>query len=81
MSTVDVKLPELGADVEGAKVSFWYVAVGEPVAEGGNLVQVLTDKAAVDVPSPARGTLVEQCFGEDQAVRVGQVVGRLQVEG
>ena len=75
MADVDVKLPELGEDAgDSAKVSFWYVDPGEAVAEGANLVQMLTDKATFDVPSPLAGTLKELRADEDQQVAVGDVI-------
>ena len=82
MAEVDVKLPELGEDAgDEARVSFWYVAEGEEVEEGDDLVQMLTDKATFDVPSPARGKVVKLIVEEDQQVKVGQALCRLQVEG
>jgi len=81
MAEVDVKLPELGEDAgDEARVSFWYVIEGEEVEEGDDLVQMLTDKATFDVPSPARGKVVKHLVEEDQQVKVGQVLCRLQVE-
>lgn len=75
MSDVEVKLPELGKDAgDSAKVSFWYVDPGEAVAEGANLVQMLTDKATFDVPSPLAGTVKELRADEDQQVSVGDVI-------
>ena len=82
MAVMDVPLPELGEDAgDEARVSFWYVDVGETVGEGDDLVQMLTDKATFDVPSPVKGKLVEQLAGEEQAVKVGQALCRIQVGG
>ena len=81
MAEVEVKLPELGEDAgDEARVSFWYVAEGEEVEEGDDLVQMLTDKATFDVPSPSRGKVVKLLAEEDQQVKVGQVLCRLRVE-
>jgi pyruvate dehydrogenase E2 component (dihydrolipoamide acetyltransferase) len=81
MAVVDVKLPDLGDEAgDEAYVSFWYVEPDEDVEEGDNLVQMLTDKATFDVPSPRKGRLVERLADEDDEVKVGQVLCRLQVE-
>ena len=81
MPVLDVRLPELGAEAgDEARVSFWYVDVGEEVEEGDDLVQMLTDKATFDVPSPAAGKVVGLVAQEDQEVKVGQVLCRLEVE-
>jgi pyruvate/2-oxoglutarate dehydrogenase complex dihydrolipoamide acyltransferase (E2) component len=80
MAELEVKLPEMGEEAGNvARVSFWYVSVGESVEEGDDLVQMLTDKATFDVPSPAAGTVVAQVADEDQEVKVGDVLCRLKV--
>jgi len=82
MADLEVRLPELGEEAgTEARVSFWYVSMGERVEEGDDLVQMLTDKATFDVPSPAAGTVVERVADEDQEVKVGDVLCRLKVEG
>ena len=81
MAELEVKLPTLGEDAgDEARVAFWYVDVGEEVDEGDDLVQMLTDKATFDIPSPAAGKLIGQSAEEDQTVKVGQVLCRLMVE-
>jgi pyruvate/2-oxoglutarate dehydrogenase complex dihydrolipoamide acyltransferase (E2) component len=82
MAEVDVKLPTLGDDAgDEAKVSFWYVDVGEDVKEGDDLLQMLTDKATFDVPSPVSGRVTAQLASEDQTVKVGEVLCRMDVKG
>ena len=75
----DVTLPELGEDagVE-ATVSFWYVEEGGAVKEGEDLVEMVTDKATFNVPSPATGTLVEQSVSEGDVVAVGGKMGVIE---
>ena len=80
MAEREVTLPDLGEDAgDSAKVSFWYVDPGEKVASGDNLVQMLTDKATFDVPSPEGGTVKEHKVGEGGEVAVGQVLCILEV--
>ena len=82
MAEVDVKLPSLGEDAgDEARVSFWYVDVGEEVKEGDDLLQMLTDKATFDVPSPVSGRVSALLVEENQQVKVGQVLCRIRVEG
>ena len=81
MAAMEVKLPDLGEDAgDEARVAFWYVEVGEYVEKEDDLVQMLTDKATFDVPSPAAGKVVELVADEDQEVKVGEVLCRIQVE-
>ena len=82
MAEVDVKLPSLGEDAgDEARVSFWYVDVGEEIKEGGDLLQMLTDKATFDVPSPVSGKVSALLVEENQMVKVGQVLCRVDVKG
>ena len=81
MPVIDVPLPDLGEDAaDEARVAFWYVDVGEALAEGDDLVQMLTDKATFDVPSPATGKIVELMADEEQTVKIGGLLCRLEVE-
>jgi len=81
MAVVEVKLPPLGDDAgEEARVSFWYVEVGEHVEKDDDLVQMITDKATFDVPSPVEGRVVELVADEDEEVKVGQILCRIEPE-
>lgn len=76
---VDVVLPELGEDApDEARVSFWFADVGEAVAEGDDLIEMVTDKASFTVPAPAGGTIVEADVGEGDLVKVGQRIGVIE---
>lgn len=55
MSSLTV--PQLSISMEEARVSRWLVADGEPVARGQVVVEVETDKATVEIESPADGVL------------------------
>ena len=76
---MDVKLPDLGEDAgESAKVTFWYFKPGDEVKEGEDLVEMMTDKATFNVPSPASGTLKDIRMAEGDEVKVGDVLGVLE---
>ena len=61
----EVNLPDLGDDtVTEVVVSCWLVDEGDVVTQGDDLVEVTTDKAAFNVPSPKSGTLVEILVSE-----------------
>jgi pyruvate/2-oxoglutarate dehydrogenase complex dihydrolipoamide acyltransferase (E2) component len=78
---MEVRLPDLGEDAgTSAKVSFWYCSVGDEVKEGADLVEMTTDKATFDVPSPAGGKLTEVRVHEDEEAQVGDVLGVIEAE-
>lgn len=76
---IDISLPPLGESApDNAEVSFWYVEPGQTVAAGDNLLQMLTDKATFDVPSPHAGTIATLHVDEGDDVGVGQVICSIQ---
>lgn len=52
------KLPDVGEGIAESEIATWRVAVGERVTEDQPLVDMLTDKAAVEIPSPVAGVIV-----------------------
>jgi pyruvate/2-oxoglutarate dehydrogenase complex dihydrolipoamide acyltransferase (E2) component len=69
-----VILPELGVGIEKATVSFWYFKAGDTVKEKDTLVELTTDKAAFNLPSPAAGIITEILSHEGDSVNVGAVL-------
>ncbi len=68
----EVTLPFLGEDASDiATVSQWLVEEGDTVEEGDDLVEMTTDKAAFNVPSPTAGTVAEILAPEGEEVRAG----------
>ncbi len=77
---MEVPLPDMGNDDKKieAVVSFWPVAVGDCLAAGDDLLEVVTDKANFVVACPRAGLLREQRVREDDRVRVGDVVAVIE---
>ncbi len=73
-----VVLPELGEGIEKATVSYWYFKEGEKVNEKDDLVELATDKATFNLPSPSSGTLSEIFFREGDNVNVGEVLAIIE---
>ena len=77
----EVKLPDLGEDAGNeATVSLWHFEEGDSVAEDDDLVEMVTDKATFNVPSPKGGILAEIVAEEDETVEVGEVLAVLEEE-
>jgi pyruvate dehydrogenase E2 component (dihydrolipoamide acetyltransferase) len=66
------KLPDLGEGIHEAEVITVRVSVGEAVKEGDVILEVETDKAAVEIPSPYDGTVAEIHVKTGDVVTVGQ---------
>ena len=64
-------LPDLGEGLTGADIVAWHVAVGEEVSLNQVLVEVETEKAVVELPSPYAGTVLELLAEAGESVAVG----------
>ena len=77
----EVLLPKQGNSVESCIIVEWNKEVGEAVSTGDVLCQVETDKAVVDVESPADGVLLKTFFNIDDEVPVHTLIALLGEEG
>ena len=57
MSDYEFKLPDIGEGVVEGEVVQWHVSVGDSVSEDDPIVDVMTDKATVTIPSPVNGVI------------------------
>jgi len=73
----DVKMPQLGESIAEGTIALWLVDVGGFVEADQPLVQVTTDKADVDLPSPVGGVLKEILAEAGTTVKVGAVIARM----
>jgi pyruvate/2-oxoglutarate dehydrogenase complex dihydrolipoamide acyltransferase (E2) component len=71
---VEFKLPDVGEGLEEGEVVSWLVQPGEVVTRDQPLVEVQTDKALVELPSPVAGQVVSLAFAAGDVVKVGQVL-------
>src|SRR3954453_9607293 len=71
---MDFPLPEIGEGVYEAELVRWLVKPGDVVKRGQNLLEVMTDKATMEVPSPFAGTVGALKAEPGQTIKVGQVV-------
>ncbi len=67
-------IPKLGNTVESCIIVEWKKAVGDPIAEGESLVDVETDKAVMEVPSPASGTVLAHFYAPGDLVPVLETI-------
>ncbi len=70
----EFKLPDLGEGLTEGEVARWLVAEGAEIAEDDPLVEVQTDKATVEIPSPASGIVSSILVAEGEVVPVGTVL-------
>jgi pyruvate dehydrogenase E2 component (dihydrolipoamide acetyltransferase) len=72
--TIEYKLPDLGEDIETGDIIGVFVSAGDTVVENQSLLEIETDKAAIEIPAPAGGTIKEVHVKEGDTIKVGQLL-------
>lgn len=75
------KLPDIGEGVVEGEIVQWHVSVGDTVAEDDPIVDVMTDKATVTIPSPVSGTIHSLSGGVGDMIAVGSTLLEINSEG
>ena len=75
--TIEATVPQMGESVTEGTIGAWLVKVGDSVTVDQALVEIETDKVAVEVPSPAAGVIAELMVGEGDSVAPGDVVAKI----
>ena len=68
------KLADIGEGIVEGEVSKWYVKVGDVVKENQPLVEIITEKVTVELPSPADGTIMKIGPEAGKIAKVGEVI-------
>ena len=81
MTRFVMRVPDLGEGSVSAEVIAWKVAAGDTVREDAPLVELSTDKAVVEVPSPVSGVVVAVSGKPGDTLAVGSELAVFEVEG
>lgn len=81
MGLYQFRLPDIGEGVAEAEITAWHVKPGDHVREDQPLLDVMTDKASVDMSSPVEGTVTAIHGAVGAKAAVGSVLVELDVEG
>ena len=74
----DIIMPQLGESIAEGTIVKWLVSPGGRVEKDQPLLEVETDKVALEVPSPTAGFLSDVLVPEGQTVPVGTLIARLE---
>ena len=70
----EFRLPDIGEGVAEGEVVKWLVKEGDDIKENDPLVEIMTDKVNVEIPSPKKGTVLKLMAKEGEIVKVGRVL-------
>jgi 2-oxoisovalerate dehydrogenase E2 component (dihydrolipoyl transacylase) len=74
----NIELPHVGESVTEAVIGKWLKSPGDQIEKYDPLVEVVTDKVNMDVPSPASGTLTKIIATEGETVAMGAVIAEME---
>ena len=77
----DFTLPDLGEGITEGEIRKWLVKEGDSVEEHQTVLELETDKAVVEVPSPKKGKILKINKEEGEIVKVGEVLMTIAEEG
>ena len=75
------KLPDVGEGVAEAEIVAWHVEAGDSIETDQPLVDVMTDKATVEITSPVSGRVISLEFEAGALAAIGSVLAVMEVEG
>ncbi|WP_396175028.1 dihydrolipoamide acetyltransferase family protein [Flavobacterium sp.] len=81
MAKFELKLPKMGESVAEATITNWLKNIGDTIEIDEAVLEIATDKVDSEVPSEVSGILIEQLFGKDDVVKVGQTIAIIETEG
>ncbi len=79
--TIELKIPDVGESIQEVQVGQWLKQEGDHVDEEETVVELETDKASMDLPAPATGTIVKILKHDGDTVAVGEVIARIEQDG
>jgi 2-oxoglutarate dehydrogenase E2 component (dihydrolipoamide succinyltransferase) len=74
---VELKVPSVGESIAEVVIGNWRKSIGEPVQQDEEIVELETDKATFDLPSPASGVITKILKKAGETASVGEVIGYL----
>lgn len=77
----EFKFPDVGEGITEGEIVKWHVAEGQEIKEHDTLVEIETDKAIVQVPSPRSGTILKILHREGDTVKVGETLVIIREKG
>jgi pyruvate/2-oxoglutarate dehydrogenase complex dihydrolipoamide acyltransferase (E2) component len=81
MTLLRFRVPDLGEGVAETEIVRWLVGAGDTLTEDGPMVEVMTDKATVEIPAPVSGTVVSVLVQEGEVVPVGTELLEIETAG
>lgn len=76
---IEITLPQIGESVTEAVVNKWLKNVGQDIEKYEPIVEIITDKVSMEIPSPHTGKLIEKTVSEGETVPMGNIIAVFDV--
>src|SRR5882757_1639564 len=76
----EFRLPDIGEGVVEGEVVRWLVKEGDPLRLDQPMVEIMTDKATVEIPAPRAGRVGKRMYAEGQRCPVGKVLITIELD-
>ena len=70
----EFRLPDIGEGMAEAEIVRWLVKEGDVLTQDQPMVEIMTDKATVEIAAPRAGRVLDRCFAEGKRCPVGEVL-------
>ena len=81
MAKFTFNLPDIGEGIAEAEIVQWHKQVGDTVNEDEEFVDMMTDKATVEMESPVAGKIIEVAGEVGDTIAIGSMLVTIEVEG
>lgn len=78
---LELKVPEVGESITEVMIGVWKKRAGDAVTRDESVVEIESDKATVELPAPAVGTVTKILKGAGEKAVVGEVIGYMEPAG
>lgn len=75
----EIRVPDIGENVVSGKVVAILIRVGEAIEVDDPVIELETDKALVEIPSPVQGSVKELLVREGDEIKVGEVIAKVEI--
>ena len=76
---IEITLPQIGESVTEAGVIKWLKNVGQDIEKYEPIIEIITDKVSMEIPSPHTGKLIEKTVSEGETVPMGNMIAVFDV--
>ena len=76
---IKIELPHVGESVTEAIIDKWLIKIDEPVKKYDPILEIITDKVSMEIPSPYSGKLISTLVNEGETVKIGNPIAVMEI--